>query len=78
MPVNFLDARPGQCRFPVSGERLSLAVCGAPAVAGKSYCAACCAVAYAGAPEPRPVRCEYVREVSADADRALDLVEVMS
>lgn len=78
MPVPFLDARPRQCRFPVSGERLSLVVCGAPVVDGKPYCADCCAVAFAGYREPRFVRCDYVREVPADADRALDLVEVIS
>ncbi|MBB6308931.1 GcrA family cell cycle regulator [Xanthobacter tagetidis] len=43
------------CRWPVAGEGLALRVCGAPAAPGRSYCPACCRLAY----EPqalRPVR----------------------
>lgn len=78
MPVPFLDARLGQCRFPVAGERLSLVVCGEPARAGSSYCPACHALAYRGASAPRPVACAYVSPLAPSTDRALDLVEVMS
>jgi hypothetical protein len=43
------------CRWPVAGEGLALRVCGASAAPGRSYCPACCRLAY----EPqalRPVR----------------------
>lgn len=78
MGVPFLDAGFRRCRFPVSGEGLSLIVCGEPTVVGASYCSACHARAYVGAREPRPVRCEYSRPRRVDADLAPDLVEVMS
>lgn len=46
MSVHLLDARFGQCRTPLWGDRTKPAVdemlvCGEPTMPGRSYCAAC-------------------------------------
>ena len=47
MPVHFLDAKNGQCRYPLWGADKSIGdVCGEPAEAGRSYCSACRGLAY--------------------------------
>ncbi|WP_311276131.1 hypothetical protein [Methylobacterium sp. WCS2018Hpa-22] len=76
MPVSLFDARAGQCRYPVSGEGLSLIVCGDPVAPGKSYCPACCRVVFVRASTPRSAKCAYTVKRSAPAERERDLVEV--
>ncbi|MEO0955767.1 MAG: GcrA family cell cycle regulator [Pseudomonadota bacterium] len=52
------DLKAGQCRRPLWGkEQADISekfYCGAPAVEGKSYCAACCAELYAPREGPKP------------------------
>lgn len=57
--VPFLDARPGQCRWPL-WDRLTpfeaKEICGEPAMPGKPYCPACNAVSVAPKAPREPVK----------------------
>lgn len=47
------DVGPHECRFPIGDPKdPGFHFCGKPAVAGKPYCAAHCAVAYQARPSP--------------------------
>ena len=63
MTVEFIDAKPGQCRFPLwRGAARTGPVCGEPVERGKSWCPACCRIVYDRTSTARERRAEFLAQ----------------